>query len=223
MRLTLRHRRVAPLPTQAKWRSATRSPSTCWHPFLPMREFKLVFGKDKPDIDQVTEAIAEFEKPWLRPTEIDQYLLGNKAALNKDELAGYRLFNESGCVAATTAPTWVAIRSRKWVVEAHLATPKCRRPFGCDRKRCRPLQLQSAHTAQRRADPTFTMGHLTRWPRRGCDGAFAIGQETSRKRVDRGLPQDPHGEQPVFRLPILPRHRTAHHVPPCSSKPMRLS
>lgn len=65
-----------------------------------VREFKLVFGKDKIDINQVTEAIAEFEKTLVTPNgRFDQYLLGNKAALNKDELAGYKLFNESGCVA----------------------------------------------------------------------------------------------------------------------------
>jgi cytochrome c peroxidase len=70
-----------------------------------VREFKLVFGKDKPDIDQVTDAIAEFEKTLVTPnSRFDQYLLGNKTALNKDELAGYKLFNESGCVACHNGP-----------------------------------------------------------------------------------------------------------------------
>ncbi len=70
-----------------------------------VREFKLVFGKDKPDIDSVTAAIAEFEKTLVTPnSRFDQYLLGNKAALNKDELAGYKLFNTSGCVACHNGP-----------------------------------------------------------------------------------------------------------------------
>lgn len=70
-----------------------------------VREFKLVFGKDKPDIDQVTEVIAEFEKTLITPnSKFDQYLLGNKTAMNKDELAGYKLFNESGCVACHNGP-----------------------------------------------------------------------------------------------------------------------
>ena len=63
------------------------------------REFKQVFGKDKVDIDQVTQAIAEFEKTLVTPnSRFDQWLLGKKDALSQDELAGYKLFKESGCV-----------------------------------------------------------------------------------------------------------------------------
>ncbi len=70
-----------------------------------VREFKLVFNKDKLDIDQVTEAIAEFEKTLVTPnSRFDQWLLGNKTALNKNELEGYKLFNESGCVACHNGP-----------------------------------------------------------------------------------------------------------------------
>ena len=65
-----------------------------------VREFKLVFGKDKIDIDQVTTAIAEFEKTLVTPnSRFDQWLLGNKDALTKTELEGYKLFKDSGCVA----------------------------------------------------------------------------------------------------------------------------
>ncbi len=64
------------------------------------REFKQVFGKDKIDIEQVTLAIAEFEKTLVTPnSRFDQWLLGKKDALGKDELAGYQLFKDSGCVA----------------------------------------------------------------------------------------------------------------------------
>jgi cytochrome c peroxidase len=65
-----------------------------------MREFKQVFGKDKIDIDQVTLAIAEFEKTLVTPnSRFDQWLLGKKDALSADEQAGYKLFKDSGCVA----------------------------------------------------------------------------------------------------------------------------
>ncbi len=65
-----------------------------------VREFRQVFGKDKIDIDQVTTAIAEFEKTLVTPnSRFDQWLLGKKDALSKDELEGYKLFKESGCVA----------------------------------------------------------------------------------------------------------------------------
>lgn len=65
-----------------------------------VREFKVVFGKDKIDIDQVTLAIAEFEKTLVTPnSRFDQWLLGKADALTADEKAGYKLFKESGCVA----------------------------------------------------------------------------------------------------------------------------
>lgn len=62
-------------------------------------EFKQVFGTEKIDIDEVTSAIAEFEKTLVTPNApFDQWLLGDKDALSEQELAGYRLFKESGCV-----------------------------------------------------------------------------------------------------------------------------
>lgn len=63
-------------------------------------EFKQVFGTDKITIDEVTQAIAEFEKTLVTPNApFDQWLLGNKEALSANQLAGYKLFKESGCVA----------------------------------------------------------------------------------------------------------------------------
>ncbi|ALG68616.1 cytochrome-c peroxidase [Beggiatoa leptomitoformis] len=63
-------------------------------------EFKQVFGTEKVTIDEVTQAIAEFEKTLVTPnSRFDQWLLGKKDALSADEQAGYKLFKESGCVA----------------------------------------------------------------------------------------------------------------------------
>ena len=68
-------------------------------------EFKQTFGKDHIDIDQVTEAIAEFEKTLVTPnSRFDQWLLGNKDVLTSKELAGYKLFKDSGCVACHYGP-----------------------------------------------------------------------------------------------------------------------
>jgi cytochrome c peroxidase len=65
-----------------------------------VNEFKLVFGEDGIDIDKVTESIAEFEKTLVTPnSRFDQWLLGNENALSDDEVAGYELFKNSGCVA----------------------------------------------------------------------------------------------------------------------------
>jgi cytochrome c peroxidase len=65
-----------------------------------VREFKTVFNKDKIEIDQVTAAIAEFEKTLVTPnSRFDQWLLGNKDAMTTKELAGYKIFKDSGCTA----------------------------------------------------------------------------------------------------------------------------
>ena len=70
-----------------------------------VREFRQVFGKPRIDIDQVTLAIAEFEKTLVTPnSRFDQWLLGRKDALTPDELAGYQLFKTSGCVACHNGP-----------------------------------------------------------------------------------------------------------------------
>lgn len=68
-------------------------------------EFKQVFGTDKIDIDKVTMAIAEFEKTLVTPnSRFDKWLKGDKKALTANELAGYKLFKESGCVACHNGP-----------------------------------------------------------------------------------------------------------------------
>lgn len=57
-----------------------------------VNEFKLVFGTDKIDIDQVTQAIAEFEKTLVTPnSRFDQWLMGNNDALTDKEKMGYQL------------------------------------------------------------------------------------------------------------------------------------
>jgi len=68
-------------------------------------EFKQVFGQDKITIDEVTQAIAEFEKTLVTPnSRFDRWLLGDKDAITANELAGYNLFKTSGCVACHNGP-----------------------------------------------------------------------------------------------------------------------
>nr|VFK50623.1 MAG: cytochrome c peroxidase [Candidatus Kentron sp. TC] len=68
-------------------------------------EFKKVFGADGIDIDQVTGAIAEFEKTLVTPdSRFDQWLRGDRDAITDRELAGYNLFKESGCIRCHNGP-----------------------------------------------------------------------------------------------------------------------
>ncbi len=84
-------------------------------------EFKQVFGKNKIDIDQVTQAIAEFEKTLVTPnSRFDQWLLGDKDVLSVDETAGYQLFQNSGCQACHNGPAMGGTSFQKMgVIEAY--------------------------------------------------------------------------------------------------------
>ena len=62
--------------------------------------FKQVFGAEEISIDMVTDAIAAFEETLVTPdSRFDQWLKGDKKAINQAELEGYKLFKESGCVS----------------------------------------------------------------------------------------------------------------------------
>jgi len=63
-------------------------------------EFAKVYPNKKLDISLVTDAIAEFEKTLKTPnSRFDQWLKGKKNAITAEELKGYELFKNSGCVA----------------------------------------------------------------------------------------------------------------------------
>ncbi len=65
-----------------------------------VEEFKKAFGTEKITINEVTLAIAEFEKTLVTPnSRFDKWLQGDKKAINEQEVAGYELFKNSGCVA----------------------------------------------------------------------------------------------------------------------------
>ena len=70
-----------------------------------VQEFKTVFGHNKLNVGEVTGAIAAFEEPLVTPNaRFDQWLKGDKTALKSNELAGYKLFKDSGCVACHSGP-----------------------------------------------------------------------------------------------------------------------
>lgn len=88
-------------------------------------EFKQAFGADTDiSIDQVTDAIAEFEKTLVTPnSRFDQFLLGNRDAMTADEQAGYKLFKGSGCGACHNGPAMGGTSFQKMgIVEPYKAT-----------------------------------------------------------------------------------------------------
>ena len=68
-------------------------------------EFAQTFGTEEIDIEKVTRAIAEFEKTLVTPnSRFDRWLLGEENTITVQELAGYQLFKNSGCVACHNGP-----------------------------------------------------------------------------------------------------------------------
>lgn len=63
-------------------------------------EFTEVYGDGDINIDRITDAIAVFEETLITPnSRFDQWLRGDDNAITAEELAGYELFRNSGCVA----------------------------------------------------------------------------------------------------------------------------
>lgn len=68
-------------------------------------EFATVYGKGPITIDQVTDAIAEFERTLVTPdSRFDKWLKGDKRALTEQEVAGYELFKLTGCIGCHNGP-----------------------------------------------------------------------------------------------------------------------
>jgi len=87
-------------------------------------EFKTVFGTDKVTIGEVTKAIAAFEETLVTPnSRFDKWLKGDKKAMTAQEVAGYKLFKDSGCVACHNGPAVGGNSFQKMgIVEPYKAT-----------------------------------------------------------------------------------------------------
>lgn len=87
-------------------------------------DFKKVFGSDKVDIDKVTKAIAAFEETLVTPnSRFDKWLKGDKKAITAQELAGYNLFKSTGCIACHNGPAVGGNTFQKMgIVEPYKAT-----------------------------------------------------------------------------------------------------
>jgi cytochrome c peroxidase len=59
-----------------------------------------VYGTQQVTLDHITDAIAEFEKTLVTPNApFDRWLQGDDNAISSQQLAGYQLFKQAGCIA----------------------------------------------------------------------------------------------------------------------------
>jgi cytochrome c peroxidase len=86
--------------------------------------FKAAYGSDKVNIEEITDAIAAFEDTLVTPdSRFDLWLKGDDKAINARELAGYKLFRDSGCVACHNGPAVGGTSFQKMgLVEPYLTT-----------------------------------------------------------------------------------------------------
>src|SRR5690554_1417473 len=65
-----------------------------------VESFKKVYKVNKITINEVTDAIAEFERTLVTPNApFDKWLKGDKKAITAEQKAGYKLFKDIGCIA----------------------------------------------------------------------------------------------------------------------------
>ncbi|MBK8508290.1 MAG: cytochrome-c peroxidase [Candidatus Competibacteraceae bacterium] len=60
--------------------------------------FKKLY-KNGLQAENIKDAISEYERSLITPSRFDRYLLGQKDAINENEIKGYELFKRYGCVA----------------------------------------------------------------------------------------------------------------------------
>jgi len=175
-----------------------------------VREFKLVFGTGKVTIDEVTQAIAEFEKTLVTPnSRFDQWLLGKKDALTQKELAGYELFKSSGCSGCHNGPAVGGNSFQKMgLVEPYKTSSKAEGLVAvsgkdADRFKFKVPTLRNVELTY----PYFHDGEAeTLTEAVDIMGRLQLGRkfsETENAQIVAFL-KTLTGEQPSFQLPILP-------------------
>lgn len=173
-------------------------------------EFKQVFGKDKANIDMVTDAIAAFEETLVTPdSRFDKWLKGDKNALTKTEIDGYKLFKGSGCTACHYGPAMGGSSFQKMgLVAAYDTKSKAEGVAGltgkdADRMKFKVPTLRNVEMTY----PYFHDGAV--WSmEEAVDimGKLQLGRTYSKEEIAQivAFLKTLTGTQPDFKLPILP-------------------
>jgi len=71
-------------------------------------QFVAIFGGEQPvTYDNIAKAISAYERTLITPNSLfDQYLRGDKTALNKKALAGMKEFEDLGCIRCHNGPAF---------------------------------------------------------------------------------------------------------------------
>ena len=173
-------------------------------------EFKKVFKKDRADIDMVTDAIAAFEETLVTPdSRFDKWLKGDKKALTKVELEGYKLFKDSGCTACHYGPAMGGNSFQKMGLVAKYDTPNKAEGVGgltgadADRMKFKVPTLRNVELTY----PYFHDGEADTLEKAvDVMGRLQLGRQYSEDEIAKivAFLKTLTGKQPDFKLPILP-------------------
>ena len=175
-----------------------------------VREFTQVFGPDCINIDQVTEAIAEFEKTLVTPNgRFDLWLQGDANAITAEELTGYQLFKDSGCVACHMGPAVGGSSFQKMGLVAPYETKNTAQGLAAvtgkdaDRFKFKVPTLRNVELTY----PYFHDGEAaTLGQAVEVMGRLQLGKNFEQADIDQivAFLKTLTGEQPAFVLPLLP-------------------
>ncbi len=174
------------------------------------KEFKSVFGTEKIDIDKVTQAIAEFEKTLKTPdSRFDQWLKGNKNALNETELAGYQLFKETGCTACHYGEAVGGSSFQKMgLVQPYKTENKAQGVYALTKNEADRFKFKVP--TLRNVELTYPYFHdggaKTLSQAVSTMAKIQLGKDLNQQQIDKivAFLKTLTGKQPQFALPILP-------------------
>ncbi len=172
--------------------------------------FRKAYGSDEISTDRITSAIAAFEETLVTPnSRFDQWLKGNKKALTSNELAGYKLFKDSGCVACHNGPAVGGNSYQKMgVVEAYKASSPAEGRVAvtgkdADRFNFKVPTLRNVELTY----PYFHDGAANTLPEAvDTMGRVQLGRKFTADENARivAFLKTLTGDQPSFKMPILP-------------------
>ncbi len=173
-------------------------------------EFRRVFGSDDIKIGMVTDAIAAFEETLVTPdSRFDKWLKGDKKALNGTELAGYRLFKESGCVGCHNGTAVGGGSFQKFgLFETYKTASKAEGRIAVTRQEADRMTFKVP--VLRNVELTYPYFHDgAAWTlEEAVDtmGRLQLGRSFSKDEIGKivAFLKTLTGKQPDFKLPILP-------------------
>ncbi len=173
-------------------------------------EFRKAFGSDQVTIEEITEAIAAFEETLVTPnSRFDKWLKGDKNAITTEELAGYNLFKESGCIACHNGPAVGGNTFQKMgLVEPYKTTNPAegRKGVTGENADCSLFKVPMLRNVER-TYPYFHDGAANNLKDAvNTMGRIQLGKQFTDEEIARivAFLKTLTGDQPSFKLPILP-------------------